>query len=174
MVQRNLFGHGVGGHDGVGGILAAAEPAGHLVHDLAHTGEHLVHRQPVADQPGGADGDLDRPGLGSPVRQRGGDGLRGGVGVLEAGRPSAGVGAAGVEDHRTQLTGCQHLLRPEHRRGLDLIAGEHPSGRVVGSLVEDQREIPGARCLDPGGDPGGAKPRRRGDALRAQQPCLAG
>ncbi len=37
------------------------------------------------------------PGLGSPVRQRRGTGLRGGVGVGEAGRPGAGVGDAGEE-----------------------------------------------------------------------------
>ena len=59
MVQRNLFGHGVGGHDGLRGILAAGQSAGHLVHDLPHPGEHLVHRQPVADQARRADGDLD-------------------------------------------------------------------------------------------------------------------
>ena len=108
-------------------------------------GQHLVHRQPVADQTGGADGDLDGPGLGSPVRQRGGDGLGGGVGVLEAARSGAGVGAAGVEDHRAQPAGGQHLLGPQHRRGLDLVAGEHPGGGVVGSLVEHQREVASAR-----------------------------
>ena len=36
------------------------------------------------------------------VGQRLRDGLGGGVGVLEAARPGAGVGAAGVEDHRAQ------------------------------------------------------------------------
>ena len=84
VVQRNLFGHGVGGHDGARGLLAAGQPARHLVHDLGDAGQHLVHRQPVADQPGRADRDLDGPGFGAPVGQRGGDGLGGGVGVLEA------------------------------------------------------------------------------------------
>ena len=39
----------------------------------------------------------------------------------------------------------EHLLGPQHRRGLDLVAGEHPGGRVVGSLVEDQREVRACR-----------------------------
>ena len=84
MVQRNLFGDGVGGHDGMSGIVAAGEPAMHLVHDVTHPGKHLVHGQPIADQTGGTNGDLDGAGFGSPVRQGGGDGFGGRVGVLEA------------------------------------------------------------------------------------------
>ena len=128
LVQRSLLGHGVGGHDGVGGIGAAGHAAGHLVHDLGDAGQHLVHRQPVADQTGGTHRDLDRAGLGAPVAQRGGDFLGGLVGVLEAAGPGAGVGAAGIEHHRAQPTGGEHLLRPQHRRGLDLVAGEHAGG----------------------------------------------
>ena len=67
-MQRNLFGHRIGGHDGVGRVFPAVQAAGHLLYDFADTGQHLVHRQPVADQPGGTDGDLDGAGLGSPVR----------------------------------------------------------------------------------------------------------
>ena len=68
VMQRNLFGHGVGGHDGAGGLLAAGQPAGHLVHDLLHAGQYLVHRQPVPDQPGRADRDLDRLRFRCPSR----------------------------------------------------------------------------------------------------------
>ena len=32
-------------------VVAAGQAAGHLVHDLGDAGEHLVHRQPVTDQP---------------------------------------------------------------------------------------------------------------------------
>ena len=42
-----------------------------------------------------------------------GDPLRGGVGVLEAGRAGAGVGAAGVEDDGVDPAVAHHLLRPE-------------------------------------------------------------
>ena len=170
VVQRNLFRHGVGGHDGAGGLLAAGQPARHLVHDLGDARQHLVHRQPVADQPGRADRDLDGPGFGAPVGQRGGDGLGGGVGVLEPLRAGAGVGATGVEDHGAQPSGGQHLLRPQHRRGLDLVAGEHARGAVVGSLVEHQRQVERAGCLDAGCDSGGAEAGGRGDALCAHQP----
>ena len=125
----------------------------------ADAGEHLVHRQPVADQPGRADRDLDGAGLGPPLRQRGGDGLRGGVGVLEPARSGAGVGAAGVEDHRAQPPGGQHLLGPQHRRGLDLVAGEHPGGRVVGPFVEHQRQVASApEALMPAAIPAARKP----------------
>ncbi len=148
------------------------QPAGHLVHDVADAGKHLVHRQPVADQPGGADGHLDGAGLGSPVRQRGGDRLGGGVGVLKAARSGAGVGAAGIQDHRAQLPGGEHLLGPQHRRSFDLVAGEHPGGRVVGPFVENQREVQRSRRLDAGGDAGGPESGRCGDALRADQPRL--
>ena len=37
--------------------------------------------------------------------------------------------------------GRHHLLRPQHRGGLDLVAGEHRGRRVVGTLVEDQRQV---------------------------------
>src|SRR6478609_8813386 len=110
VVQRNLFRHGVGRHDGAGGLLAARQSTGHLVHHLGDSGQHLVHRQPVADQPGGADRHLNGPGFGAPVGQRRGDGLGGGVGVLKTLRAGAGVGATGIQDHRAQPSGAHHLL----------------------------------------------------------------
>ena len=67
-MQRNLFGHGVGGHDGVRGIVATHQTAGEFVHDLGDAGQHPIHRQPVTDQSGGTHGHLDRSGLGSPIR----------------------------------------------------------------------------------------------------------
>ena len=155
VVQRNLFRHGVGGHDGPRGLFATGQAAGHLVHDLGDTCQHLVHRQPVADEPGGTHGDLDRAGLGAPVGQRRGDGLCGRVGVLEAHRAGAGVGAAGVEHDCAQTSGGEHLLRPQHRRGLDLVAGEHGRGGVVGTLVEHQREVERTGSLDARRDSGG-------------------
>ena len=162
VVQRNLFGHRVGGHDGPRGLLAAGQSARHLVHDLRDTGQHLVHRQPVTDQPGGADRDLDRAGLGAPVRQRGGDGLRGGVGVLEARGPVQALAPPELRIDRTQPPGGQHLLGPQHRCGLDLVAGEHARRGVVGALVEHQREVQRAGGLDTGGDPGGPETGGRG------------
>ena len=172
VVQRNLFGHGVGGHDGAGGLLAAGQPAGHLMHDLAA-------RRP-APCPSAAGRRSTRSSrrrprsrrFRCPSPQRGGDGLGGGVGVLEAAGSGAGVRAAGVQDHRAQPSGGQHLLRPQHRRGLDLVAGEHACGAVVGALVEHQRQVQRAGRLDARGDAGGAETRGRGDALGAYQPRL--
>src|SRR5690606_14062926 len=68
-----------------------------------------------------------------------------------------------------QPPGGQHLLGPQHRRGLDLIAGEHPGRGVVRPLVEHQRQIQRAGGLDAGGDPGGAEAGGCGDALGPQQ-----
>ena len=130
-MQRNLFRHGVGGHDGACGLLATRQPTGHLVNEFGDAGEHLVHRQSVADQAGRTHRDLDRAGVGAPFRKGGGDGLGGGVGVLEALRAGARIRAAGVEDHGAQPAGGEDLLRPQHRRRLDLIAGE--DGRAAWS-----------------------------------------
>jgi hypothetical protein len=44
MMQRNLFGHSIGGHDRVRGVVAAVQPAVQLVHHVRDTDEHLVHR----------------------------------------------------------------------------------------------------------------------------------
>ena len=141
MMQRNLFGHGVGGHDGLRCFFTAGESARQLVHDLVDPGQHLVHRQPVADQarlsrrrPRSRRSRCPSPTARPrpPRRWRACPGNR---------RAGACVGAAGVQDHRAQPAGGQHLLRPQHRRGLDLVAGEHRGGGVVGSLVEHQRQI---------------------------------
>ena len=173
-MQRNLFRHGVGGHDGPCGLFATGQPAGHLVDDLGDTCQHLVHRQPVADEPSGTHGYLDRPGLGAPVGERRGDGLCGGVGVLKAHRPGAGVGTAGVEHDCAQTSGGEHLLRPQHRRGLDLVAGEHGRGGVVGTLVEHQREVERTGSLDARGDSGGPETGGRGHTLGADEPRSLG
>ena len=57
-------------------------------------GEQPVDRQPLADQPGRADRDVSRRDVRAPIA----DPLGGRVGVLEARRAGARVGAAGVED----------------------------------------------------------------------------
>jgi hypothetical protein len=88
--------------------------------------------------------------------------------VLETRRPGAGIRATGVEDHRTQPARGQHLLCPQHRSGLDLVAGEHSGGRVIRALVEDQRKVEVAGRLDTGGHPRGTKTGRGGNALRMQ------
>ena len=54
-----LLGHGVGGHDRLG--RGATAVGGQVLHQGGDRGGDLVHRQPDADQPGGADGDVDRP-----------------------------------------------------------------------------------------------------------------
>ncbi len=73
-------------------------------------------------------------------------------------RSGACVGAAGVEDHRAQLSGGQYLLGPQHRCGLDLITGEHPSGRVIGSFIEDQCQVASPDALMPAAMPAARNP----------------
>ena len=57
----------------------------------------------------------------------------------------------------------QHLPRPHHRRGLDPVAGEHPGGRLVRSVVEHQGQIRLAAGLQPGGDTAGGEAHGVGD-----------
>ncbi len=65
-----------------------------------------VHRQPYADQPGRADGDLAR----TDAQDRGGV-LGGARGCREAVRARARVGAAGVEDDRPERAGASGPAR---------------------------------------------------------------
>ena len=118
-------------------------------------GGQLVHGQPDADQPGGGDRDVDRA-----EAQLGRGVLGGGVGVLEALGPGAGVGAAGVEDDRPGPLPGQHLTAPEHRRGREAVGGEDGRGGVVRTVVEDDGDVGVAGGLEPGGDAGGREALR--------------
>ena len=97
------LGHGVGGHDrlGGGGAAVARQRGGGGV----DPGEQEVHRQPLTDEAGGADDDV----AGGHVED-GADVLGGAVGVLEARRAGAGVGAAGVEHDRVRPAVGDDLL----------------------------------------------------------------
>ena len=53
---------------------------------------------------------------------------------------------------------------------LTLLRVNTPAARVVGALVEHQRQVERAGCLDACGDSGGAEARGRGHALGADQP----
>ena len=75
------------------------------------------------------------------VVQHLGDLLGGGVRVLEALGSGAGVGAAGVQDHGLELAGLEDLLGPEHRRGLDPVAGEHGGRGAVGPVVDHEGQV---------------------------------
>ena len=83
--------------------------------------------------------------------------LGGGVGVLEALGPGAGVGAAGVEDDGARPLAGQHLPAPEHRRGREAVGGEDGGRGVVRAVVEDDGDVGVAGGLEPGGDAGGAR-----------------
>ena len=134
--------------------VAAASPAAASAPSAAAAASTpastAVARELLADQPGGTDRDLD----GAAAEDLGGL-LGGGVRGLETFRPGARVRTAGVEDDGPQPAGGEHLLRPQHRGRLDLVAGEHAGGGVRGAVVDDQREVEAAGGLDPGGDPGG-------------------
>ena len=120
---RGLLRDGVRGHDRGGGGQPGGGVGAERGRGGLHPGEHGRPRELLADQPGGTDRDLDR----AAAEDLGGL-LGGGVRGLETLRPRARVRTAGVEDDRPQPAGDEHLLRPQHRRRLDLVAGEHPGG----------------------------------------------
>src|SRR5690606_39229687 len=134
LPERDL-GDGVGGADRVGGGEAAV-PARQLVGGLGDAGQQQVHREPHADEAGGAHRDLARR-----VVQQLGDLLGGGVGVLEAGGAGAGVGAAGVQHDGADPAALEDLLRPQHGRGLDAVAGEDAGGGAGRPVVDDEGDV---------------------------------
>ena len=118
---------------------------------LLDAGQQLVHRQPLADQAGRADRDVG--GAESPA----GAATCSAVAWVSA-KPAgagAGVGPAGVEHDRPHDAAGEHLLGPQHRRGLDPVGGEHPGGGVPRPVVDDQGHVGRAAGLEPGGDAGG-------------------
>ncbi len=145
---RGLLRPGVGGHHRAGGgePAVAGQRGGGPVHAVQQPGDG----QSLPDQAGGADGHLaraDTEPLGHP--------LRGAVRVLEPGRAGAGVGAAGVEHHRGQAAGAQHLLGPQHRGGLDPVGGEHPGRVPARPVVDHQGDVGTVPAAQAGGHPGG-------------------
>src|SRR5690606_10734863 len=113
----------------------------------------------VADQAGGADQDL-----GGGVAQGVGGPLGGGVRVGESGGAGAGGGAAGVEQYGADPAALGDLLGPEHRGGLDPVAGEDGGGGAGRPVVDDDGDVPGAVGLDAGCDAGGTETAGCGDA----------
>ena len=142
-------------------------PPASLVHDLGDTGHQLVHRQPVTDQTRRADGDFARAGLGSPVAQcRRQLPRRSCVHPGIRPRPVHALAPPELRITARSAPGGQHLLRPQHRRSLDLVAGEHAGRGVLGSLVEHQCQIRLAARLDTGSDAG------RAESGGAVTPCV--
>src|SRR5262249_29875658 len=85
-------------------------------------------------------------------------------------RTGAGVRAAGVEQHRAHPAAAQHLLRPQHRRGLHPVGGEHPGGGTKKPVVDDHGDVTNAGELEPSRHPSGTKPQRSGNA-HGETPC---
>ena len=71
--------------------------------------------------------------------------LGGLVGVLEAGRSGARVGAAGVQHDGADAAAGQYLLAPQHRRGLDPVGREDAGRRGARAVVDRPRRRPGCR-----------------------------
>ena len=87
-----------------------------------------------------------------------------GVGVREPVRSGAGIGAAGVEHDGPRAAVGQDLLRPQNRRRLHPVCGEHSGGSVERAVVDDQGEVPAAGRLQTGGHSGGPEALRCGHA----------
>ena len=167
-VKRDLADR-VGGPDRVGRGGAAA--AGGVGQGGVEPAQQQVHGQPFADQAGGAHRDLARGLPLGAVRRgegRSSEGLRqplgGGVGVLESERPGAGVGAAGVERDGPDPAARRDLLRPEHRGGLDPVAGEHGRGGLRRPVVDHHGDVTLTGRFQAGRDTGRAESERGGDA----------
>ena len=112
-----------------------------------------VHRQPLADQPGGADRDVDARG-----RAAAGDLLGGACVSCE---PAGPVQALAPPELRTTARAAvgDGLLAPQHRARPAPVAGEDGGGRVARAVVDDEREVGAAARLEPGRDAGGAEAR---------------
>ena len=124
-----------------------------------HAAEQRVAVVGQADQPGGADDDVD----GSDAEPRG-DPLRDRVGGLEAVGAGVAVGTAGVEDDRPHDAVLDDLLGPEHRVGLAAVGGEDARRVVGGAVVDHERDVAPAAGLEAGLDAGGAEAPGAGDA----------
>ena len=149
-LERRGLGVGVGGDDRGGGIVVAVgRERGRRGRDAR---ADPVHREQLADEPRGADGDVD-----GRQSERVGHLLGRAVRVLEPLVAGARVGPAGVEDDRVDASVRDDLARPDHRRRDDPVAGEHRGRVVVGPVVDDEGEVGLAARLEPGGDAGGAE-----------------
>jgi hypothetical protein len=152
-VVDGLLGDGVGGHDrGGGGEARLRRGRRLLLHLISHggdTGEHLVHREGVADETGGAHGNLAG---GDPEGVT--DGGGGGFGVLLPPDAVAGVGVAGVEDDGVE-SAVVVLPGVLDRGGEDLVTGEKGGGGELGAVVDDEGEVGVAGGLDACGGGGG-------------------
>src|SRR4029077_14120213 len=95
---------------------------------------------------------------------RGGEVLGGGVRVLEAERPRAGVGPAGVEHHGPAPPAGDHRAGRGHRGSLHPVGGEYRGGGPRRPVVQDHGHIRLAGWLESGCHSGGAEAERGGDA----------
>src|SRR6185437_9409325 len=78
--------------------------------------------------------------------------------VLKPEMTSAGIGVSSVQRNGNDLAGLEHLLRPQHRRGLDAVAGKNSGCGELRPVVHDQRDIGATTWLDSRGDAGGGEP----------------
>ena len=116
VVATGLLGHGVGGHDRLRGCLTAVGDSSLGTRSSMPAAILSIgSRRPIRP--------VEQTATSmAPMPSASADELGGPMGVGEAVRAGAGVGAAGVQDHRLQPAVGQHLLGPEHRGGLDPVA----------------------------------------------------
>ena len=123
----------------------------------------LVHRQPHPDQPGRADGDVDRRRC-----RRAALGRRSSAVRCVSAKPSGPVQALAPPEFKITARSApvgQHLLRPHHRGGLDPVAGEDRRRRRSAGPVLTTRARSGLPlALSPAATPAARKPAGRGDA----------
>ena len=134
------------------------EPAGGGV----DPGQQLVHRQPLADQTGRADGDVagaDRNRAPArTARPRRARRWRGCPGSRPA--PVQALAPPELSTTAAHDAGPQHLLAPQHRRGLDPVAGEDARRGRVRPVVDDERHVRARRAVafSPAATPAARKP----------------
>ena len=151
-----LLGHRVGGHDRPGRVVGRRH--GEQRHGRVDAGEQ---RGPSAAAR--RSGRSSRPRRRRPTTPSAiADALGGGVGVLEAGRPGAGVGAAGVEDDGVDpAVRAAPAALQSTGAALTRLPVKTPAAACVRAVVDDQRDVERPLDLSPAATPAARNPAAR-------------
>ena len=125
----------VAGHDGFGGFFGVRSVVTENLHGMKNARLNVRHRHVNADTAGAADQDLFLRHV-QVFRHQGRHGER----VLHALATGAGVGVAGVHDDGLRRPATHALGANFHRRGANLIGGEH-AGDGRGDFGHNEREV---------------------------------
>ena len=131
----DFFSARVAGHNRFGGVMCGGRVVIQFFNNLANTRTYIRHWQWQPNPAGGAHEHVSR------LQQKFiGEQSRHFVRVLEPARAGAGVGVAGVDDHRLRIPVGDVLHTKLYWRGANLIGGKHPR-RLGRHLGDDHGEV---------------------------------